>query len=137
MDMESDIIHLCVTSHPENLKRIRAAISGAMEGTKISKKDSDRIVLAVDEACSNIIKHCCRRDRTRKIDLTIEADHEKLIISIIDNGPRFDISKIQSRDINEIKPGGLGIHIMKQIMDFVEYSHTPEGLNRVRLIKKF
>ncbi len=137
MNTKSDIIHLCVTSHPENLKRIRSAISEAMECTKISRKESDRIVLAVDEACSNIIKHCCGQDRTRKIDLTIEAYTEELVISIIDNGARFDISRIQSRDINEIKPGGLGIHIIRQVMDCVEYSHTPEGLNMVRLTKKF
>lgn len=134
--MAVEPIHLKIRSHPENLARIRTLIAEVTSKIQISKEEIGRIILAVDEACSNIIKHCCRDDDTRIIDLAITLESESLIISIVDNGIRFDIRSIKSRDINEIKPGGLGVHIIKQVMDTVEYSHTREGFNKVKMVKK-
>jgi anti-sigma regulatory factor (Ser/Thr protein kinase) len=134
--MESAPIHLSVTSHPKNLKRIRRVMADVTSKTDLSKEIVGSIILAVDEVCSNIIKHCCMTDPNRKIDLTIQLETDSLVISIVDDGIKFDINSIKSRDINDIKPGGLGIHIIKQVMDTVDYSHTPEGFNKVKMIKK-
>lgn len=134
--MESEHIHLSITSHPKNLKQIRRVMAKVTSQTRLSEEDSGNIILAVDEACSNIIKHCCKNDDTRNIDLTITLESDSLIISIVDYGVQFDINSIKPRDITEIKPGGLGVHIIKQVMDTVEYSHTKEGLNKVKMVKK-
>jgi anti-sigma regulatory factor (Ser/Thr protein kinase) len=134
--MDLELTQLSITSHPENLKRIRNAMRNITSKAPGLQDDSDSIILAVDEACSNIIKHCCQNDLTRKITLTIKLKEDLLTILIIDNGQRFDIKSINPRDINEIRPGGLGVHIMRQIMDTVEYSHTPDGLNQLTMTKK-
>lgn len=134
--MEQGPVHLSVTSHPKNLGRIRNAMANVTSEIKLSKQDSGNIILAVDEACSNIIKHCCKDDPFRKIDLTVTYRTDSLIITIVDNGTPFDINLIKPRDVNDIKPGGLGVYIIKQVMDTLEYSHTKEGLNKVKMIKK-
>lgn len=134
--MEPEHIHLSITSHPENLKKIRNMMTRVTSQARLSEADCGSIVLAVDEACSNIIKHCCRNDHTRNIDLTITIEADSLIISIVDDGIPFDINAIKERDVTEVRPGGLGIHIIKQVMDTVEYSHTPEGFNKIKMVKK-
>ncbi len=134
--MELDRIHINVTANPANLKQIRAMMTKVVSAAGLSKEDAGSVILAVDEACSNIIKHCCKDDSTRSIDATITLDRECLTVIIVDNGNRFDIECIVPRDIEQIKPGGLGVHIIREVMDVVEYSHTPEGLNQVKLTKK-
>jgi len=135
--MESKPIHLSVMSHPENLKSIRSVMSEITLKACLSKEDSGRIILAVDETCSNIIKHSYNNDYTGKIDLTVQLEADLLIISIIDEGIKFDINSIKQRDIHDIKPGGFGMHIIQQVMDSVEYSHTSKGFNKIEMVKKF
>jgi anti-sigma regulatory factor (Ser/Thr protein kinase) len=135
--MESDPIHLQVRSHPQNLKQIRSLMTDIVSKTSLSQDDLGSLILAVDEACSNIIKHSYKNDHTQNIDLTIQVKTDSLVISIIDYGTKLDISSMRSRDINDIRPGGLGIYIIKKVMDSLEYTHTKEGYNEVIMIKKF
>ncbi len=134
--MELDRIHINITARPENLKQIRAMMTKVALAANLSPEDSGSVILAVDEACSNIIKHCCKNDPTRSIDVTIILDKNSLCVTMVDNGECFDIKSIKPRDLEDIKPGGLGVHIIREVMDVVEYGHTPEGLNQVRLVKK-
>ncbi len=104
--------------------------------TKLSKQNSQNIILAVVEACSNIIKHGYKNDYNRTIDLTINAEEKILTISIIDKGLKFDINSFEPRDVSEVRPGGLGVHIIKQVMDIVEYTQTSQGFNKIKMVKK-
>ena len=133
--MASKPIHIKVASHPENLKQIREAITDVTSKAGFSKEIAGSIILAVDEACSNVIKHSCQHDHTKEIILEIEPDKKCLTISIIDDGIKFDVDSVEARDINEVRPGGLGLYIMEQVMDKVEYSQTPDGLNKLKLTK--
>lgn len=134
--MESNPIHIRIASHPENLKGVRRMIKDITATTRLSQEDSECIVLAVDEACSNIIKHSYQNDFTREIDLTIKLETNLLTISIIDKGIRFNINSLENRDIHKIKPGGLGVYIIHKVMNIVEYSRTSEGLNKIKMVKK-
>jgi len=134
--MESKPIHLKIKSHPKNLNRIRSVMADVLSTSQLSKKNCDSIILAVDEACSNIIKHSYKNDHTRSIDLTIELKTDSLTILIVDDGIKFDINSVKTRDICDIRPGGLGIYIIKQVMDIVTCSLTPEGFNKLKMVKK-
>ncbi len=70
--MSFNPIQLKIKSHPENLKQVRKIISDATSQIAFSKEDSGSIILAVDEACSNIIKHSYLNDPKGKIDLCIQ-----------------------------------------------------------------
>lgn len=134
--MESPPIHLSIKSHPRNLKHVRRLMAKHTAQTGFSKEDSNSIILAVDEVCSNIIKHAYKNNHEQKIDLTVRLKADSLIITIIDDGIKFDINSIKPRDINEIKPGELGLYIIRQVMDSVEYSQTIEGFNQIKMIKR-
>ncbi|MCK5162166.1 MAG: ATP-binding protein [Desulfobacula sp.] len=134
--MKPESIHLKVRSHPKNLKRIRGLMADITSKAGLSKEASGHIILAIDEACSNVIKHSYNNDYTQKIDLNVKLETNCLTISIVNDGIKFDCSSIEARDINEIKPGGLGVYIINHAMDTVEYSQTPEGLNKLTMVKK-
>ncbi len=127
---------LSVKSHPENLRNVRSLITNVLLTIKISKQDSQNIILAVVEACSNIIKHSYKNDYNQKIDLTINVEAKALTISIIDKGLKFDINSFEPRDVSKVRPGGLGVHIIKQVMDMVEYTQTSQGFNKIKMVKK-
>lgn len=133
--MVFDRIHLHIMAHPANLKQVRAMTAKVTVAAGLAEKEAWSVVLAIDEACSNVIKHCCQDDPTRSIEVSIILDKNVLTVTIVDNGNPFNIDSIKPRDIQEIKPGGLGIHIIREVMDAVEYSHSPEGLNQLKLIK--
>ncbi len=128
--------HIIIESHPKNLIDIRHTIDSALSQTSLSKEDCGTIILAVDEACSNIIRHSYKNDHTKTIEVHTQVSHELLSIIIIDQGIEFDINTIEKRDVSEVKPGGLGIYIIHHTMDTVEYSRSKDGFNQLKLTKK-
>ena len=129
-------VSLSIKSNPENLKKIRNLMTKTLSKTKVSIQEAQIIILAVNEACANIIKHGYKNDYNRTIDLTIKLEAKLLTIKIFDNGFKFDTNSFEPRDVSEVKPGGLGVHIIKQVMDQVEYSQTSQGFNQIKMVKK-
>ena len=134
--MTSENIQLSIPSHPKYLQLVRGVIEKITEIIGFSGDDSGHITLAVDEACSNIIKHSYMDDPGKKIDIAIKAHGKELKIHITDYGKQCDIRLMQSRDINDIRPGGLGIYIINTVMDSVEYDCSSPGKNQIRMVKR-
>ncbi len=134
--MKKDLVQLTVRSHPENLKQIRTLIKDTVGSRSVSEQLTGSIILAVDEVCSNIIRHGYNNDTEKQIHLALSASADQLVIEITDRGICFDITRAAPRDPADIKPGGLGVYIIKQVMDHVEYCQTKDGFNQTRLIKK-
>ncbi len=134
--MASDDIQLSILSHPKYLQLVRGVMKKIADIIGFSEDDADHITLAVDEACSNIIKHSYMNDPEKKIDISIKAQGKELEIHITDYGKQCDISQMQSRDINDIRPGGLGIYIINNVMDSVEYDCSSPGKNQIRMVKR-
>ena len=136
MKMISDNIQLSVPSHPKYLAQIRGVIRKITHAIGFSEEDSDHIILAVDEACSNIIKHSYMNDSQKKIDLCIEIHAEELRIQITDYGKQCDIRQMKPRALEDIRPGGLGIYIMNQVMDSVKYDCSSPKRNQISMTKR-
>jgi anti-sigma regulatory factor (Ser/Thr protein kinase) len=94
-----------------------------------------RIVLAVDEACTNVIKHCYGGDPCQQLVITATIQPEQLIIQIQDFGPPIDLEKIRPRTLSDVRPGGLGTYFISRIMDKVEYTTVPGSGNVLLLVK--
>jgi serine/threonine-protein kinase RsbW len=94
--------------------------------------------IAVDEACTNIIKHAYQGDSSHKIDLAVIIEDERFTVRIRDKGRAFQLQGYSRPDIFHLakgrRAGGLGVHIMRQLMDVVEY-HTRGNVNEVTLVK--
>ncbi len=130
---------LVIPSQTERLKEVREYISGAAQQFGFTEDDTNKIVLAVDEACTNIIKHAYAFRADHTIKLSIQTRGSVFEVTITDQGKPFDPSHIPQPDMKEylthFKKGGLGMYLMKTVMDKVEYDFKPGPVNKVRLTK--
>jgi serine/threonine-protein kinase RsbW len=128
-----------IKSRTENLAEIREFINSAAADSGLSKEVIDNIILAVDEACTNIIKHAYKYFPDGKIILTLVADKKTFTINIVDYGKSFEPGLIPNPDLrkyfNEKRVGGLGMYLMKSLVDDVKYTSVPGQFNQVSLIK--
>lgn len=123
-----------------NLKGIREFIRNSLKGHAIPELELSAIVLAIDEMCSNLMIHAHHCNPDHLLELHILEPHTgQLIFEIIDDGNVFDINKFNEPNvdnlIHEKRKGGLGIRLVKSIMDKVEYL-SREGKNVCRLTKE-
>ncbi len=114
-------LELKIPSDPAFLTIMRQVTSavGAMAG--LSPEEVNAVVLAVDEACTNVIKHAYKYDYSQHMVLNCELRSDRLELRLRDFGAKCDLSRIRSRDLDDVKPGGLGVHIINEVMDEVEY----------------
>ena len=99
----------------------------------------NQIVLCVDEACTNIIKHTFKFNEEHNIEIGYVASDKTFIIFLKYNGAQFDPNTREIPDMKEYfakyKVGGLGIPLMKKFMDKIEYSYQIPDSNTLTLIK--
>ena len=128
-----------INSRTENLAEIREFIHSAAVEAGLSKDVIDNIILAVDEACTNIIKHAYKYFPDGKIVLNIKNDKKTFSIEITDYGKSFEPELVPNPDLqkyfNEKRVGGLGMYLMKSLMDEVKYISVPGKYNQVSLTK--
>jgi anti-sigma regulatory factor (Ser/Thr protein kinase) len=114
------------------------------EALGFSAEDCRAITRAVDEALTNIIRHAYNGRPDRPIEMSFrsvqrQAEAEAaaspgLEILLYDRGPSIERARLCMRALEEVKPGGLGLHFIQQSMDVVEYERA-NGTNRLRLVK--
>jgi anti-sigma regulatory factor (Ser/Thr protein kinase) len=132
----TDAVTLIVPSHPKYLYVIRSAVYPVLLDAGFPRRDARNIILALDEACSNIIKYAYEGDTTKFIRLRVAADERRLLIELTDSGKKPDISKIAPRKLDEVRPGGLGTHFMASIFDSVSYDTSAEAETVLTLVKE-
>jgi serine/threonine-protein kinase RsbW len=123
----------------ENLKGVRDFIRGALKDHGVPDLQISEMVLALDEMCSNLMIHAhhCNPDELFELHIQVEKN-TPVVFEIIDDGSTFDINQFAEPDVgnlvNEKRKGGLGIRLVKSIMDRIEY-HSRNGKNVCRLVK--
>ena len=136
--MKSNRFELKVESKLENLPVISDFIIDAVKQLGVDSATASRIQLTVDEACTNVIKHAYSEWKGF-ITLVLELVNNDLIIIIKDYGKPFDPSSVSPPDLEaeleERKLGGLGIHLMKKLMDEVSYNFDAEKGNNECTLK--
>jgi len=123
----------------ENLKGVRDFIRGTLKDHDVSDIEISEIVLALDEMCSNLMIHAhhCNPDDLFELHIQVEKGLP-VVFEIIDDGTVFDINQFSEPALNNIihekRKGGLGIRLVKSIMDKIEYQNR-SGRNVCRLMK--
>ncbi len=120
-------IRFSVPSDPRYLGVVRGAIGPLAAVIGWDESDCRAIVLAVDECLTNVIRHAYHNRTDGLIELECREIADGLEITLLDNGDAPDRSKICAREMGSDQPGGLGTHIIKQVMDKVSYEGSPEG----------
>jgi anti-sigma regulatory factor (Ser/Thr protein kinase) len=129
-------------SDPEMLSVVRQALGQLASTLGFSEKESHAVVLAVDEALTNIIRHAYLGNVERPIEATFHRIQETqngkrkdaLEIVLEDRGTAVNRKKLCGRALEDVKPGGLGLHFIRECMDTVEFSRKM-GRNQLRLVK--
>jgi anti-sigma regulatory factor (Ser/Thr protein kinase) len=129
------MIEIKITSDPKFLTIVRAMVGKVCELVECSREEENQIILAVDEACSNIMKHTYRGDLGQSIEIRCESARDKIEFVLQDCGPPVDAGKIKPRPLEELRPGGLGTHFIRTIMDEVKYDHVEGCGNILRMVK--
>ena len=131
---------ISVKSRTENLSLIRDFVSSKTSDAGLAKDEIENVMLAVDEACTNIIKHAYNSFPDGEIVIKLEYNSDKLLVTIIDHGSTFDPNGIPDPDLQKYyrngRVGGLGMFLMKTLMDDVKYITVPGKYNQVLLSKR-
>ena len=130
---------LKIVSATENLSLVRDFTKTAAEDSGFANDVVAKIVLAVDEACTNIIKHAYKYSVQGEIVITASLENSKFTITLTDSGAHFDSKTIPEPDLEkyakERKVGGLGMFLMKKLMDEVTYHNLEGDSNQVTMVK--
>jgi sigma-B regulation protein RsbU (phosphoserine phosphatase) len=130
-----DRLTLSIPSNPQYLCALRGFFSGLLQGLEFSGTEVDAMILAIHEACTNVMQHCYRGDTTQRIDLTVVVTAARLTVEVQDYGARQDVTTIKPRALHDVRPGGLGTHFMQAVMDEVTYHSSAAG-TVVRMTKR-
>ncbi len=130
---------IVISSSTKNLQLVRDFIERKGIILKIDPNTLNQILVSVDEACTNIIKHNYKYDENNAIEVETCTNGKKFIITLSYKGEEFDPTMKNNPDMNEYfakyKVGGLGIPLMKKSMDSIEFHHTQPNLNSLTLVK--
>lgn len=128
-----------ILSSTDHLLEVREFVTDAARKFGFSDEDVANIVLAVDEACTNIIKHAYQYAPDKEISVSIVRNNGSFEIKIKDNGKNFNPEALRPPDLKQNlshhRRGGLGVYLMKKLMDKVEYNFTEGKSNEVSLVK--
>jgi anti-sigma regulatory factor (Ser/Thr protein kinase) len=128
-------------SDPLYLSGAREMVAAIARRIGFSEEGCGQIALAIDEALCNVMRHGYEGQTDRPIWISVwpAADNggaSGIHIVVEDEARQIDPSQIRSRDLDEVRPGGLGVHIIREIMDEVVYEkREPVGM-RLTLKKR-
>jgi len=131
----TDSVTITIPSHPKYLSIVRSVTGKIAQIYEITEPLTEDMKLAVDEACANVIKHAYRGDRTKKIVLKYKITKKSFNVIIEDSGIKAQTDLIKGRSLDDIRPGGLGIHFIKRVFDVFQFDETKKKGNRLILIK--
>jgi serine/threonine-protein kinase RsbW len=130
---------LVVTNDTKHLIVVRDFISRLIRQSRLDRQEENKIILAVDEAVTNIIEHGYDEGADGSIEVEVEVAESHFQIVIRDTGRVFNPESIPNPDMKEhVQRGhkkGLGIFLMRQIMDEVRYKFRDGVKNELTLVK--
>ena len=118
---DTETFHLEIPADENNLGEVRDFISDVCARAGFSNRETSNTKLAVDEACTNIIKHAYGGASDRTITITVSDNPEKFTVRLRDFGVKADSATFLPRDLADIQPGRLGMHFIRQVFDAVTY----------------
>lgn len=131
---------LQVPSSTENLALIREFVGSVALQASFDSSEIAKLELAVDEACANVIEHAYGHDTTKEVIVRATLDEESLSIDVEDTGNGFDPSTVNQEELEQLiskrKTGGLGMRLMKTLMDEVRYEIEPGKKNALHMMKR-
>ena len=134
--MQEVIAELRVPARADRLGMVRDIIKRSADAAGCDKKLGDSLVIAVNEACMNIIQHAYNNTGAGDIAMHVSLIDGQLRIRLVDSAAPVNLDNVKSRDLEDIRPGGLGVHFIREIMDRVDMGHLEQGTgNYLEMVK--
>lgn len=139
------VVKMQMQSDPMLLSGAREMVSWIARRSGFSDMDCSQIALAVDEALCNVFRHGYDRQTDRPIWVSIWSESgtagnaecpPRIRIEIEDEAKQVDPERIRSRDLDDVRPGGLGVHIIKQVMDEAVYARRDAAGMKLTMVKQ-
>jgi sigma-B regulation protein RsbU (phosphoserine phosphatase) len=136
-DADTDrLLRVTIPANPAELRAVRHQVKAIAQDNGCCEQVADEMVLAVNEACTNVMRHAYKGDSNGRIELEVSKSGQQLVFNIIDYAEPVDIANIHPRDIDQLSPNGLGTYFIAQIMDEYEYGHLNEAKGNFLSMKK-
>lgn len=133
----SVLVTQTLAAQPGELRVVRRLVESAARLLGAPHEWVRELTLAVDEACQNIIRHGYRGDAEGCIRLCVRRRRGAVEVELVDFAPPVGEAQCRGRELEDVRPGGLGTHFMRQFTDSVRFAHPPPGAgNRLVLVKK-
>ena len=131
-----ELFEIRFPAKPERLCLVRALVKQTAEVVGCSEGLGEKLVIAVNEACMNVMQHAYKDDDSGEIVLQILNENSHLLFRLMDYAEPVDLDSVKSRDLEDVRPGGLGIHFIKEIMDDCEMGHLDKDKGNYLEMKK-
>jgi len=118
---------LQIQSAPGQCKIAREYVEAWARAAGYPDLERGRIVLAADEAITNIIRHTYQDAHDKTIILSAQVTPTEFHLHLRDHGTPVDAKKFKGRELEDLKPGGLGLHLLKMVFTTVEHTPLPDG----------
>lgn len=129
------LVDLHLPAQPESLRQVREAVTSSLRAVGCSPEVVERTVLALDEACANVIRHGYR-GAEGLMDLALERRGEKLVFLLRDYAEACNPMKLKPKAPSRKRPGGLGLHFIDTIMDHWEHRKPADGRGNLLVMSK-
>ncbi|NKB38288.1 MAG: ATP-binding protein [Gammaproteobacteria bacterium] len=130
------LFELRFPSKPERLCLVRALVKRSAEQVGCCDELTDKLVIALNEACMNVIQHAYQFDESGEIVLEIHAGENEIQFRLTDGAKLIELEKVEPRDLEDVRPGGLGVHFIREIMDDTDMGHLQNGEGNYLAMKK-
>lgn len=123
-------------ARPDRLCLVRALVKITAEVVGCNEELREKLVIAVNEACMNVIQHAYKGNDTGEIILQILNEDTQLVFRLLDYAEPIDLDSVKSRKLEDVRPGGLGVHFIREIMDDCKMGHLESGEGNYLEMKK-
>ena len=121
------------SSHAGNLSLVRRFVRQFLIDEGCGESLIELMVLGIDEACTNVIRYAYDNAEDQLIRLTLERADDRVRCRLRDYGCRANLDKIAGRELGVVRPGGLGLHLIRQAFDRAYYLRKPKGTELVMI----
>ena len=135
-EQERVLLEMGFPAQPQELGAMRHKLAAALAQAGVESELRQALVLAVDEGCANVIRHAYGGACEARIELRLSQRDNELNFELRDFAPCVDPAKVQPRDLDETRPGGLGINFIDTLMDSWSLQPLPGGGNRLSMLKR-
>lgn len=133
---EEAIVELRIPALAERMSLVRATLRSAAQHCGFDASATQDLILAVCEACQNVIQHGYAGQEAGDIVLSLARSSDGIVVRLQDFAPPVDPAKFKPRDLADVRPGGLGIHFIENLMDSAVFLPSADGVGNVLQMTK-